>query len=177
MLGFIEKTGQGDGDRLLEAITAELTARGLVLVGVIQTNYVFDPEHRCHMDLTVLGQGPKVRISQERGRHARGCRLDPQALADAVAHVETAMASGDADLLVINKFGKAELDGSGFREVIGKALMQDLPVLTTISPGHRTAFLDYAGDLATELPADVASVAAWCMSQQNRLIGEGLDAG
>lgn len=170
MLGYVRKTGQGEGDRLLAAVTAELTARGLVLAGVIQTNYVFDPERRCHMDLSVLGHGPSVRISQDRGRHARGCRLDPQALADAVAHVETALARGDADLLVVNKFGKAELDGDGFRDVIGKALLADLPVLTTVSDGHLAAFLDYAGELATELPPEIDAIVDWCVAERAKVV-------
>ncbi len=134
MLGYVVKTGQGAGDALLAAVVAGLAARGVALAGVVQSNYVFDPDRHCHMDLTVLGDGPVVRISQDRGRHARGCRLDPEGLALAVGHVEAALDSGQAALLVVNKFGKAELDGEGFRQTIGKALLAGLPVLTTVSP-------------------------------------------
>ena len=165
MLGYVVKTGQGAGDALLAAVIAGLAARGVALAGVVQSNYVFDPDRHCHMDLTVLGDGPVVRISQDRGRHARGCRLDPEGLALAVGHVEAALDGGAAALLVVNKFGKAELDGDGFRETIGKALLAGLPVLTTVSPSHRAAFLDYAGELAQELPADADSVIAWCLEQ------------
>lgn len=165
MLGYVVKTGQGAGDALLAAVVAELTARGVALSGVVQSNYVFDPDRHCHMDLTVLGNGPVVRISQDRGRHARGCRLDPEGLALAVGHVEATLDSGGAALLVVNKFGKAELDGEGFRETIGKALLAGIPVLTTVAPGHLPAFLDYAGDLGFALTSDADAIIAWCLEQ------------
>ena len=165
MLGYVVKTGQGMGDRLLGAVVAELGLRGVAMTGAVQSNYVFDPDRHCHMDLTVLGQGASVRISQDRGRHARGCRLDPQALALVVGQVEAALDTGTPALLVVNKFGKAELDGEGFRDAIAKALVAGLPVLTTVSPGQLAGFQAFAGDLACELPADVAAVVDWCLAQ------------
>ena len=163
MLGYVISTGQGAGDRLLAEVAQGLVARNVVLAGVVQSNYEFDPERRCHMDLTVLGQGPIIRISQDRGRHARGCRLDPQGLAEAVRHVDQALERGDVAVLIVNKFGKSELEGEGFREVIGKALLLNVPVVTTVSAGHVAGFLDFADGLASELPADAAQIVAWCL--------------
>ena len=169
MLGYVVNAGRGMGDRLLADVADRLAGRGLRLAGVVQTNYVFDPERRCHMDLSVLGQGPVVRISQDRGRHARGCRLDPEGLALAVGHVEAMLDQGSVDLLIVNKFGKSELDGEGFRDLIGKAVLAGIPVLTSVSAGHRDGFLDFAADLASELPPDPERIVAWCLEQASRL--------
>ena len=166
MLGYAINTAQGAGDDLLSQVAESLVSQGFVLAGVLQSNYVFDPERRCHMDLTVLGQGPVIRISQDRGRHARGCRLDPQALALAVHQVAQALDQGGADLVIVNKFGKAEAEGEGFRDVIGKALLADVPVLTTVLPGNLATFLEFAGPFAIELPADPALIVGWCLAQR-----------
>lgn len=162
MLGYVVNAGRGAGDVLLAQVATALAAQGLRMAGVVQTNYEFDPEKRCHMDLNVLGQGPVIRISQDRGRHARGCRLDAQGLAEAVAHVEAMLDAGSADILIINKFGKSEMDGDGFRDVIAKALLAGVPVLTAVSNGHRAGFLDFAGEFAQELPADLGAILDWC---------------
>ena len=62
---------------------------------------------------TTLGA---LRISQDRGKWARGCRLDAGSLELAVAQVASALDVG-ADLMIINKFGKHEAEGRGFRAV------------------------------------------------------------
>lgn len=171
MLAYVVNAGRGAGDALLGDVATDLLASGLPLAGVIQTNYVFDPERRCHMDLQVLGQDGTIRISQDRGRHARGCRLDPQGLADAVARAEAVLDTTTPALLIVNKFGKSEIDGEGFRDLIAKALLRDIPVLTAVSAGHVPGFLDFASGMATELPADKAAILTWC-----RDMGRGLAA-
>lgn len=168
MLGFFTTEGRGQGDLILQEVAQSLVAQGLVVTGVVQINVEYDPERRCHMDLQVLGGGDVIRISQERGRFARGCRLDAGQLAQAVHQVDQALATGGAQVLLVNKFGKQECDGEGFREVIATALAMDVPVLTTVSPGHRAAFAAFAQGFETELPAAPEALAAWCRSQLAR---------
>lgn len=165
MFAFFSAPGRGAGDVLLTDVAMALEARGLRVRGVVQCNFEYDPAHRCHMDLRILGSDHLVRISQERGIHAKGCRLDTQGLAEAVFHVEAALSDGRPDLLIVNKFGKQECDGEGFRDVIGRALVEDVPVLTSCGPGHRAGLLEFAGDMATELPADLAQIVDWCVAQ------------
>ena len=150
---------------MLQQIAQDLTAQDVALTGVVQINYEYDPDRRCHMDLQILGQSDVIRISQERGKFARGCRLDAGQLAQAVHHVETALAAGKARLLIINKFGQQEADGSGFRDVIGTALAQGTAVLTTVQAGHLKGFRDFAQGLATELPPARDAIVAWCLAQ------------
>ena len=112
------------------------------------------------MDVRVLPDGPVIRISQSLGPGARGCRLDPEALETAVGLVEAQLAKG-ADVLIVNKFGKHEAEGRGFRGVIAEALAQDVPVVVGLSRMNHAAFLEFAGDLATEVAPDESALAGW----------------
>jgi hypothetical protein len=66
---------------------------------------------------------PILRISQDLGRASRGCRLDRRPWKKQVGLVSASMVQG-ADLLIINKFGKHEAEGRGFRMVVAEALIQ-----------------------------------------------------
>ena len=164
MLGYVISPGRGAGDRLLAAVAEALGQRGLRLAGAVQLNLEHAPDRPCHMDLRILGQGGTFRISEDRGRHARGCRLDPRGLAESVRRVEESLERQAPSLLIVNKFGKEEADGGGFREVIGKALLAGVPVLTAVSERNLPAFLDFAEGLAVEVPAELDRVIAWCLA-------------
>ncbi|WP_297615911.1 DUF2478 domain-containing protein [uncultured Roseicyclus sp.] len=164
MLGYIISSGRGTGDRLMMAIAQQLAARGVAVAGAVQINIEHDPARHCHMDLRILGRDDVLRISEDRGRHARGCRLDPRGLADAVQRVESVLDQRAASVLIVNKFGKQEAEGGGFREVIGRALIAGIPVLTSVSGGHLPAFLTFAEGLAVEVSPDADAAVAWCLA-------------
>lgn len=161
MLGFLVNDGQGGLDALLANAAACLAQEGLRIAGALQQNHEVAPDRPCRMMLAVLGSDRVVAISQDLGRDATGCRLDPQGLAEAVALVEAGMARAAPDLLIVNKFGKSEAEGRGFRDLIGKALADGIPVLTTVSAIQKAAFLDFAGDMATEVSAELQAITAW----------------
>ncbi len=164
MLGYISATGRGVADRLLAELADDLAAQGVTLSGVVQLNRETRPDRHCDMDLKVLGHAHAVRISQDLGPKARGCRLDAQGLVTAVALVEADL-SRAPDLLIINKFGKSEAEGRGFRDLFGQALAAGVPVLTAVATGNRGSFLDFAGDLAEEIAPDGAALRHWCQAK------------
>lgn len=168
MLGYVLPSGRGQGDALLIDVAEHLLARGIAVTGVVQVNLEHDPDKPCHMDLRLLGQPETIRISQDRGRLARGCRLDSGSLAMAVHQVKTAIATNGARLLIVNKFGKQECEGEGFRDVIAEALGADMAVLTTVSARHLQGFVDFAAGFETPLPFDRDRVIAWCVDQVSR---------
>lgn len=165
MLGFVSAPERGDGDRLLARVAERLMATGTVLGGVVQINTETDPDRPCLMDLRVLSDGSVVRISQSLGRHSAGCRLDASGLEEAVGRVASALLAAPPHLLILNKFGKQEAEGRGFRPVIAQALSLGVPVLTSVSAKNRAGFDLFAGEIATALASDDALVQAWCLSQ------------
>lgn len=168
-LAYTMMPGKGDMDLLLSQLSENLRARGVTCAGVVQRNVDCGPDRRCDMDLTVLHSGDVLRISQSLGAGARGCRLDPAALEQAVA--ATSEALGDADLLLINKFGKHEAQGRGFRPLIGEAMAADVPVLCGVNGANLAAFQEFTGGLAVEVAPDLDALMSWAEAQVAQIAG------
>ncbi|MEO1107547.1 MAG: DUF2478 domain-containing protein [Pseudomonadota bacterium] len=159
-LAYVTTTDRGATDRLLSAVAEHLLASGAKLAGVVQTNTECTDSSRCDMDVRVLPAGDTIRISQSLGTQSRGCRLDPAALEQAVGYVTASLADAP-QLLIINKFGKHEADGRGFRPVIAEALAQDIPVLVGVNGLNREKFLEFTGGEAKQLAPDLTAISAW----------------
>ena len=153
--------GRGSTDLVMQAAVAQLLARGLRLAGTVQTNSERAGDPRCDMDVRVLPDGPVFRISQDLGRDARGCRLDPEGLESAVAAVSAVMATDRPDLLVVNKFGKHECLGRGFRPVIAEAVASGIPVLVGVNALNLVELQAFVGGGLTVLPPDPEAVLRW----------------
>ena len=156
-LAYTIAPGRGDTDLVLERLAANLAARGLRCCGTVQINSARADAGPCDMDVRVLPDGPVLRISQDLGSQARGCRLDPAALETAVGLVKVSLSSG-ADLLIVNKFGKHEAEGRGFRNVIAEAVAMEIPVLVGLNALNQPAFEAFAEGLAVQLPPDPAAL-------------------
>jgi hypothetical protein len=152
--------GRGDTDLILFKLATVLAARGLRCCGTVQINSERGDTGPCDMDVRVLPDGPILRISQDLGRASHGCRLDPAALETAVGLVSASMGQG-SDLLIVNKFGKHEAQGRGFRTVIAEALSKGIPVLVGINALNLSAFEEFAEGLATRLPPEPTALESW----------------
>ena len=159
-LAYTMSKTPGALDRLLSEFARSGLDQGLRICGVAQVNTPCEVSHKCDMDLQVLPDGAVIRISQSLGQHARGCRLDPAGLEQAVAAVERSLTQ-DPELLLINKFGKHESDGRGFRNVIAQALAEDIPVLVGVNGMNEDAFVTFAGGADTFVEPDIDSLRAW----------------
>ncbi|NMM43089.1 DUF2478 domain-containing protein [Rhodospirillaceae bacterium KN72] len=151
---------RGDTDLLLAGLAAQLESRGAVVCGTVQINTETGEDNPCDMDVKVLPSGQVLRISQALGAASRGCRLDPQALETAVGYVQAELAKG-ADVLIVNKFGKHEAEGRGFREIIADALSMDIPVLVGLNALNKDAFEEFSSGEAVRLPPVESSLLAW----------------
>ena len=167
MLGFVTMNDSaGAADRLLADAAERLAAQGLRLAGAVQSNLDRGPDQACDMDLRILGDdGPVIRISQNLGNCASGCRLDSGALQQAVGRAEAVLAQG-ADLVIVNKFGKQESYGRGFRDFIAEAQARDIPVLLSLPVDQLPGFHEFAGNLAEALRPE--TVLDWCRAKTRR---------
>lgn len=159
-LGYVSVPGRGANDRFLAAVADALRGK-LRLCGTVQTNIDRADRRKCDMDLQLLASGDVLRISEDRGALARGCTLDRGVLAQAVALSEAALPG--AELLIVNKFGKAEGEGQGFAPLIAEALSNSVPVLVGVNGLNLPAFEEFADGLAEALPAERAQVIDWCL--------------
>jgi nucleoside-triphosphatase THEP1 len=159
-VAFTMAPGRGDVDFVMAALAGRLQDLGLAVCGTVQVNSERPDDGPCDMDVKVLPAGPVIRISQSLGKEARGCRLDPDALESAVALVGMRLAAG-ADVLIVNKFGKHEAEGRGFRELIAEALSRDIPVVVGLNRLNAPAFRDFTDGMAVELPPHAEEISAW----------------
>jgi len=145
-------------DRLMAEVIARLEAAGQRLGGVVQV-----AAQGCAgaMALRDLDSHAEIPILQDLGRDATACRLDAQALAEAAGRVEQSLRTG-IDLLVINRFGKAEAEGHGLRHIFGEAVSRGVPTLTAVRRDHAAAWQAFHGGLAIDLPFEADAVIAWC---------------
>jgi hypothetical protein len=159
-LAYTMAPGRGDTDLILFKLATTLAERGLRCCGTVQINSDRGDTGPCDMDVHVLPDGPVLRISQDLGRSARGCRLDPAALETAVGLVTASLAHG-ADVLIVNKFGKHEAEGRGFRTVIAEALSKGIAVVVGVNALNLPAFEEFSEGLGRSLPCDGAALTNW----------------
>ena len=156
----------GDVDSLLNEIETVLSKQGKRVQGAIQTRGADNGECHCaDMDLQIIGSDRSFRISQSLGRESRGCRLHSGALAECAAYLEQNLSS-ETDLLILNRFGRGESEGKGFRDLIGAAIASDVPVLTALRPAYVEAWSAFGAEMACELPIERDAVLAWFQDVQ-----------
>lgn len=153
-------------DRAIARAIEPLRASGVSMAGAIQIESVIeDGRHPCDMLLLNLASGDVTAIAEERGRHARGCRLDVGILTDMAEAIECSLQSEGPCLLVVNKFGKVEADGGGLRNAIAEAVSLGIPVLIGVPARNLDRWRAFAGAHAVELPVEVEAISAWLARQ------------
>lgn len=144
-----------DPGPMLRELAARLAAKGATCAGFIQRDTVRPGQSRCDMVLEDIRSGVVIPISQDRGPGARGCQLDETELTRAMMACAEALQSRP-DVLFINKFGKSEAEGRGFRPLIADALEREIPVLIAVSWANIDSWRCFAADFALEIPIEQA---------------------
>lgn len=151
---------------LLEACDA-LRARGLRLGGVIQRASGALGECSASVRVVDLRSGKAYDIWEERGACASGCRLDERGLIDAEATIKATITEG-VDLVVLNRFGRAESLGRGLTACFAAAIEAGVPVLTAVRAPYDEAWHAFHGGLGQDLPADREQVTGWALRATER---------
>ncbi len=145
---------------VFKALVDRWRAADLVVAGVMQHQVLEGTDQRCNVLLEDLSSGHRTALFENRGAGASGCRLDQAALADASARVEGILAQAP-DILVLNKFGKAECEGGGLRDLIAGAIDRKIPVVIGVPRQSLDAWRSFSGGVAVELPDDADDVERW----------------
>ncbi len=152
----------GVADDVLAEIVERLSSRNVRLAGTVQSNTDRDGMH-CNMTLENLATGEKHDIADNRGTGARGCRMNVPMFEALVGQVQASLRSPRPDLLVINRFGKREVEGRGFRDVIAEAAGRGIPVIVALNESSRAAWKDFTAGDGAVLPVSGAAVWKWCL--------------
>lgn len=145
---------------LLRDVVDTLEKRGTVLAGVVQSASDAPGKRHYNVSLTSLRDGWEIPVLQDRGQLAAGCRLDPHAITDVAGRLAADLDDG-ADLLVINRFGRAESEGYGLRQLLEKAIASEIPVLLAVREDYVDDLTRFAQDLGELLPPERDEVLTW----------------
>ncbi|EEQ93041.1 DUF2478 domain-containing protein [Brucella intermedia] len=148
-------------DQLLAGAAHRARQAGLRVAGFLQHRETGGEECCRDIEIEHIGTGVTQIISQALGSGSKGCRLDPAALADVAGALQTELDDG-ADMLILNRFGKGETEGHGFRSIIETAYARQIPVLTVVRETYVEGWNDFAGDCGVLLAPDSKAVLGWC---------------
>ena len=145
-----------DSDAVLREFAADLSDRGFRAVGMVQEGQCADSS----LSAVLLHSGEKLLLAQDFDPAASGCRLDVSRLQNAGARIAGALEAG-ADLLIINRFGKRERDGTGLGYLIERALRADIPVVIAVSSHGLADWIKFSGGMSVKLACDRHSLESW----------------
>lgn len=160
LIAAIKAERSTDADAMFARVVEDLRRNGYRVGGVRQLDAEKPGRRKCEMRLLDLTSGHVTCISEDRGNDSRGCRLDHRALTEAAERVCEAIRQG-VDLVIVNKFGKAESEGHGMRDVIALALETGTPTLVCATPEHHDTLIKFCGDFAVSLPLQYSAVLDW----------------
>jgi hypothetical protein len=149
-----------DVDELLLSSCAEVRSHGFRIGGIIQRSSGDRSECASSICVVDLRSGQMFDIWEERGPGARSCRLDERSLVDIEPTIMSAIADG-VDLIVVNRFGRAESCGRGLISCFMAAIEAGVPVLTAVRSPYEEAWHLFHGGLGQELPPEMEAVISW----------------
>ncbi len=164
-----------DIDRLLIDVCADAAARGMKLGGLVQMT-TGERGGNCATTIHVvdLRTQQAFDIWEDRGSCAKGCRLDERGLAEAEPAIMHAI-EDRVDLLVINRFGRAESLGRGLRACFEAAMSAGVPVLTAVRAPYDDAWQAFHGGMGVALSCDVPAASRWAAGLRRNSHRLGLD--
>ena len=158
-----------DPDAVLRDFAADLNAHGYRTVGMVQAGQCADSS----LSAVFLHNGEKLLLSRDSDPNAKGCQLDVDRLQRAGQWIASALEAG-ADVLVINRFGKRERDGTGLLYLIDRAIDANLPVVIAVSSRHFAEWVKFAGGMTVKLPCDRHALDTWWHNVSARNAGAAL---
>lgn len=131
-------------NRWFAGLVTELRRSGKKLAGLIQEDVPHPGRTRCDMVLHELATGRAISISEDLGAGATSCRLSTPRLLEAAQLVEAQLA--DAEIVFLNKFGKAEAEGGGLRDLIAHGIESGKSLVIGVPRSNLQAWTDFCGE-------------------------------
>jgi nucleoside-triphosphatase THEP1 len=160
-IAVIENRDGPDTQALLAAAATAWSDKGLRVAGVIAQPLSGDDPTCSAGFLQDIASTSRYSIHLENQPPETKCHLDTAGLDDACGGLLTQIPA--SDLVVLSKFGKMEASRQGLWAAFEAALWSGKPLLTTVSPKHRSAW-DALVPSATWLTPDLPSLERWRQS-------------
>lgn len=147
---------------LLSDFARELKRRGWKVGGVVQEVLNAPDGTREGVDIVDIHSGDRIAISRPTNESMTSgtCTLDRGALADSTAPLRDAIAR-NVDLLVVEKFGEREQDGSGLADEILEAVAQGIPTPVSVPAEALEDWNAFSGGMSDLLPSTPEALWRW----------------
>jgi hypothetical protein len=155
---------------LMKDAIALWESKGLHVAGLVEETHGL-PDRVCNAGiLRDIVTGSTYSIYLETPPSGKTCHIDPRGAERACTAVLERI--GKSDLVVLSKFGKLEASRGGLFRAFAAAIEAGMPVLTTVSGKHLSAWREFAPNAVT-LPADIAALEGWYTAVSGRGANEG----
>jgi hypothetical protein len=142
-------------DRLLREFVQELAVCGHRVVGLIQTR--LDAGSAA---VTVLPTGETIPLAPKFDALAHPSCPIPCDLRPAASRIDTLIESRP-DVVIINRFGRLEAEGSGLVDEIARAVRLDIPVVIAVPEFRFLEWLAFCKGMGVKLPCRSGSLRGW----------------
>lgn len=159
-IGALLYPPQQPPEQLLRSFAQELKKRGFRVGGVLQDTLPAEEGCKCQMVVEEIDTGKRLSLSQPLGAQSNSCVLDPQAMAEASGALRRAL-QNRYDLVLVNKFGKAEKSGRGFSAEMLALMAAKVPLLCPIPANFVQDWHEFTGGLGAILPLDETALWRW----------------
>jgi nucleoside-triphosphatase THEP1 len=151
--------------RSISNLGYRLRDAGVVVAGIVP----YQPHSRdlaegCDMEVEDLASRIILQLSEDREIRTEGCRLDPAALHEAAALISASFRKSP-QLVILNKFGRMEVEGEGLRDVICDAVELGIPVVVGVPERHIEPWRTFTNGLAEEAAIDSPCVSQWLLQR------------
>lgn len=139
---------------------AERWRQSIRIAGVIEECEEAEADVCGAGHLVKVSNGARFQLFQDLGRGSAACCLDPAGVVAACEDVVREIASG-CDLVILSKFAKLEVSGSGLTSAFAAALEYGVPVITAVAPMFQESWNSFAAPYFEMLPPRAAAIDDW----------------
>lgn len=151
-------------DRFISDLGYKIRDAGIAVAGIVQHNKFIRDRTKCDMEVEELASGIVLQLSEDRGREARGCRLDRGVLSEAAALLSASL-ENEPELVILNKFGKLEAEGRGLRDTLADAVQLGVPIVIGVPYRNIEQWRAFTEGLADECSVGSSRLHEWLLLQ------------
>lgn len=133
------------------------------IAGVIEESENPESEVCSSGYLVKVSTGALFPLFQDLGPGSSACCLDPAGVVMACEEIVREIVSG-CDLVILSKFGKLEISGSGLSSAFAAALEYDVPAITAVPPIFQDDWNNFAAPYFEMLPPSATALDNWWQS-------------
>lgn len=147
---------------ILEEFVAELKTRGVTVHGLFQEVLWDENGERQGTDAIDIQTQERIPLKRPNAheRNSRVCSLSLSRLAEATMVLRRAL-EADADVVVVERFGKAERDGGGLADDLLALMANGTPTMITVPEAELEPWREFSGNLGDVIACDVDALLAW----------------